>query len=298
MILGYRSYKMSISNNYRRQRRKVFSTSSESASRASILIALVLLAASTLALISSAITPVTITTAFAQEENNTTLTPTPNNYPVTTTTATSEIDLSPQPIYQDQVRGVSETQINQTHTLSTVSGNGTLSLPSSTEPIRTTSSGNLIVSLEGTVATAAGEQIVITEDGSENATATLYEIARFNMQDGTGRGIAIAVVHTNSTGLLAPLDGMILAGQEEFRADGSRLVTMWEWESGIPLPTGNVTATTMEESSPPSPMNATTTTMTTDATTSESNATAATGEEGELQEEIMEEAVGGAEVAE
>ena len=208
-----------------------------------------------------------------------------------TTTSSSQIELSQQPIYQDQVRQVSETQINQTHVQSTVSGNGTLTLPNTTEPIRTTSTGNLIVSLEGTTPAAAGEQIVMTEDGSESATATLYEIARFNMQDGTGKGIAIAVVHTNSTGKLAPLNGMILAGQEEFRADGSRLVTMWEWESGIPL----APTPTMEES--PSLMN--TTTMT-NATTipSDANATAATDEERELQEEIVEEAVGGAQVAE
>jgi hypothetical protein len=291
MNLGYLSYKMSISNNYKRERRKAFFTSSESATRVSILIALALLAAIALALISSTITPITTTTAFAQEENNTTLIPTPNNYNVTTTAATSEIDLSPQPVYQDQVRGVSETQINQTHTLSTVAGNGTLTLPNTTDSIRTTSSGNLIVSLEGTTAAAAGEQIVMTEDGSESATATLYEIARFNMQDGTGKGIAIAVVHTNSTGMLAPLNGMILAGQEEFRADGSRFVTMWEWESGIPL----APTPTMEES--PSLMN--TTTMTNATTiTSEANATAATDEEGESQEEIVEGAVGGAQVAE
>ena len=212
--------------------------------------------------------------------------------------SSSQIELSPQPIYQDQVRQVSETQINQTHVLSTVSGNGTLTLPNTTEPIRTTSSGNLIVSLQGTAPTAAGEQIVMTEDGSESATATLYEIARFNMQDGTGKGIAIAVVHTNSTEMLAPLNGMILAGQEEFRADGSRLVTMWEWESGIPLPTGNTTTTTttMEES-PPSLLNTTTMTNTT-TTTSNTNATAATEEDGESQQEIVEEAMGGAQVAE
>jgi hypothetical protein len=213
------------------------------------------------------------------------------------TTTSPGIELSPQPVYQDQVRQVSENPVNKTHTLSTVAGNGTLTLPTATEPIRTTSSGNLIVSLERSTPTAAGEQIVMTEDGSESATAKLYEIARFNLEDGIGKGIAIAAVHTNSTGLLAPLNGIILAGQEEFRADGSRLVTMWEWESGIPLPTGNTT-TSMEES-PPSPMDATTTTTTTNATTtSDSNTTAATGEEGESQQEIVEEAVGGASVAE
>jgi hypothetical protein len=93
---------------------------------------------------------------------------------------------------------------------------------------------HIAISLEGTAATAAGKQIVITEDGSENAIATLYEIARFDMQDGIGKGIAIAVVYTSSTSKLAPIDGMILAGQEEFKSDGSRLVTMWEWQSGIP----------------------------------------------------------------
>ena len=197
--------------------------------------------------------PSTAATAAATANNN-------------TTASSSQIELSQQPIYQDQVRQVSETPINQTHVQSTVSGNGTLTLPNTTEPIRTTSTGNLIVSLEGTAPTAAGEQIVMTEDGSESATATLYEIARFNMQDGTGKGIAIAVVHTNSTGMLAPLNGMILAGQEDFRADGSRLVTMWEWESGVPLPDA--------------------------ATATDSNATSASTEQ-----EVVEEAVGGAEVA-
>jgi hypothetical protein len=197
-------------------------------------------------------------TAVSTEEAAETITSTSNM-----TMSSSQIELSQQPIYQDEVRQVSETPINQTHLLSTVSGNGTLTLPNTTEPIRTTSSGNLIVSLKGTAPTAAGEQIVMTEDVSESATATLYEIARFNMQDGTGKGIAIAVVHTNSTEMLAPLNGMILAGQEEFRADGSRLVTMWEWESGIPLPTGNTTTTTTMEESPPSLLNTTTMTNTT-----------------------------------
>jgi hypothetical protein len=131
--------------------------------------------------------------------------------------------------------------------------------------------------MEGTEATAAGKQIVITEDGSENATATLYEISQFNMQDVTGKGIAIAVVHTNSTGMLAPLDGMILAGQEEFRADGNRLVTRWEWESGIPLPPPTTT-TSMKE---PPLMN--TTTMTNATTAADTNTTTAIDEEQQQQ---------------
>ena len=65
-------------------------------------------------------------------------------------------------------------------------------------------------------------------------------------QEGAGRGIIIAVVHTNSTGMLAPLNGMILAGDVEFNAEGTSTTTLWEWQSGIPLPM-------MLTTTPPSP---------------------------------------------
>jgi hypothetical protein len=153
----------------------------------------------------------------------------------TTTTATtssfSDIELSPQPVYKEHVRDVSETLINQTHAQLVVEGNGTLTLPNSMETIRTTSTGSGIVSI---FSTFAGKEILTTEDGSENATAISYEIARSNKEEGVGKGIAIAIIHTNSTGRLAPLDGMILVGQEEFQPDGRALLTYWEWQSGIP----------------------------------------------------------------
>jgi hypothetical protein len=53
-----------------------------------------------------------------------------------------------------------------------------------------------------------------------NATAIFYGIARINLQDGTGKGIAIAVLHTNSTGKLATLNGMIMASQEKILPEG------------------------------------------------------------------------------
>jgi hypothetical protein len=149
----------------------------------------------------------------------------------TTTTPTSStgIELLPQPVYQERSRLESQTQINQTHVKITFSGNGTLNLPNSTEPIRTTSIGIGISSLKD--GSFAGQVILTTEDGSNNATAAVYELGQFNAQDLTGRGIAIAVFHTNSTGLLAPLDGMILAGQDEFLPDGGAFITYWEWNS-------------------------------------------------------------------
>jgi hypothetical protein len=189
----------------------------------------------------------------------------------TTTLSFSDIELSPQPIYREHVRDVSEALINQTHAHLIVEGNGTLTLPNSSETIRTTSTGSGIVSIMGTF---VGKQTLTIQDGSENATAISYEIARSNKEQGIGKGIAIAIIHTNSTGRLAPLDGMILAGQEEFQPDGRALITFWEWQSGIPLPP---TTTVVEE---PSMKNTTTTTNT---TTDDANATRATREEQEQQ---------------
>src|SRR5215210_4939853 len=100
----------------------------------------------------------------------------------------------------------------------------------------TTSMGSGIASMIGTF---AGKEILTTEDGSENATATFYEIVRFGEQQ--GRGIAIAVFQTNSTGILAPLDGMILVGVDELPSEGNSTVTLWEWQSGIPLPSTSTT---------------------------------------------------------
>ena len=194
--------------------------------------------------------------------------PTSNTTMTSTTTASSGIELSPQPIYQEHVRDVSETLINQTHAGLVVEGNGTLTLPNSTETIKTTSTGSGIVSI---ISTFAGKITVTTEDGSENATATSYEIAQSNKEEGIGKGIAIAIIHTNSTGRLAQLDGMILVGQEEFQPDGRALITFWEWQSGIPLPTATTTTSNMEESPPL--MNTSTTTNAT-TSTSDANATA------------------------
>ena len=144
----------------------------------------------------------------------------------------SGIELSSQPVYQTQEKLVSQSPINQTHAEFVVSANGTLTLPNATETIRTTSTKSGIVSMmDGTF---AGKEILTTEDGSENATATIYEIIRFNMEAGNGTGVAIALFHTNSTELLAPLDGMILTGRGELYTDETGLHSLWKWQSGIP----------------------------------------------------------------
>ncbi|MFL6395280.1 MAG: hypothetical protein ACJ708_11585, partial [Nitrososphaeraceae archaeon] len=88
----------------------------------------------------------------------------------------SRIELSSQPVYQTQEKLVSQSPINQTHAEFVVSTNGTLNLPNGTETIRTTSTKSGIVSMmDGTF---AGKEVLTSEDGSENATATIYEIIR------------------------------------------------------------------------------------------------------------------------
>jgi hypothetical protein len=221
---------MSIRNNNGKQRKHFFVLIEGTGV---FIVALMLLAGSGFTL-NISITSMTDALAQEGEDNITTVTATrPSNTTATTTTSTasSNIDLSPQPIYQEYVKDVSETLINQTHAQLVVEGNGTLTLPNSTETLRTTSTGSGIVSI---MSTFAGKEILTTEDGSENATAISFEIARSNKEQGIGKGISIAIIHTNSTGRLAPLDGMILIGQEEFQPDGRALLTYWEWQSGIP----------------------------------------------------------------
>jgi hypothetical protein len=208
----------------------------------------------------------TITPVSASTTGNTTMT-------TTTTTSSSGIELSPQPVLQLRASTTGVTPINQTHIGSTFSANGTLTLPNTTETINITTNGSALTSLA--TQSAIGTETIMTEDG-ETAIATFYEIVELTPTGG-GNGIAIAVLHTNSTGRLAPLDGMILAATDYMQPLGEAVTTFWEWIPSPPLP-----PTTMEES-PPSPMNSTTTT--TDATISDTNATTATEEEQQQQQQ-------------
>jgi hypothetical protein len=73
-----------------------------------------------------------------------------------------------------------------------------------------------------------------TQGGEEIATVTFYEIDRHpDITTGEGKGIVIAVINTNTTsGMLAPLNGMILVGTNEFQTStGEGLLTLWEWKS-------------------------------------------------------------------
>ena len=168
--------------------------------------------------------------------NPLTVSATPSN---TTSSTATGIALSTEPVYKDHLRVVSQNPINETHMSITFSGNGTLTLPNSTQTvINTTSNGSALISFM--TQSVQGTETIRTQDGDETATATLYEIDRQPATSGESKGIVIAVFNTTSTsGVLAPLNGMILAGIDDIQTTTSESsLTLWEWKSGIGNNTG------------------------------------------------------------
>ena len=165
----------------------------------------------------------------------TTITAAGNDTTASSQPSSSGIKLSLVPIYQERSPDATMTPINQTHGLLTFTGNGMLTLPNSTQTINTTSNGTAIISF----ATSSGyaKETIRAENG-ETIAATAFEIVQFKNattapQGGGGEGIVTAVFQTNSTGALAPLNGMILAGIDDMKPSGESHVTLWKWESGI-----------------------------------------------------------------
>jgi hypothetical protein len=208
--------------------------------------------------------------AVAQEEqqqqpqNTTTTTITASAGNTTTSSAapSSGIKLSPQPIYQESTPPGKVTPINQTHISATHIGNGTLTLPNSNQTINVISNGTAIASLATPSAIA---KTTITAPNGETATITIYEIIQFSNPTeaplGGGKGIKIIIFHTNSTGMLAPLDGVIAAAINDIQPNGESELTAWRWESGLPLSTNMTTTST--NAAPTSETNVTTTAETT-----------------------------------
>jgi hypothetical protein len=224
---------MSVGNKKNSRRKK--GSFSERLSPVVFIIASILLAGgSSFAITSSATTPMKI--AFAQEGNITTTASTPSSTTATTTTTTtnntsSGIQLSPQPVMQEQSTTTSTIPINQTHMSATFRGNGSLTLPNTTDTISYTANGTAIISLE--THSVQAEETLMTEQG-ETATATFYEIAKFDPATmGEGKGLTMALIETDSTGTLAPLNDTIVAGISYMQPNGETSVTLWEWESGI-----------------------------------------------------------------
>jgi hypothetical protein len=174
-------------------------------------------------------------------------------------TSSSGIKLSPQPIYQESVPPGSVTPINQTHIAATHTGNGTLTIPNSNQTINVISNGTAIFSLA--TPSAIAKETIRAPNG-ETATLTFYEIIQFNNPAeaplGGGKGIKIIIFHTNSTGMLAPLDSVIATGINDLQPNGESELTAWRWESGIPLPATAIDETTDQQDATTQATNVTT----------------------------------------
>ena len=169
------------------------------------------------------------TSAAVSAETTTSTTTIGNN---TTDTTSPGIDLSQQPVLQEQTRTASETQINYAHVSITYTGNGTLNLLNNNiaTVANFTSNGSALVSF--LTQSAQGTETIRTGNG-ETATITFYEIVKFNPVTREAKGIIIAEVQAGPTGTLASLNDMILAGTDDIHINGESSVTLWEWESGI-----------------------------------------------------------------
>jgi hypothetical protein len=142
------------------------------------------------------------------------------------------LPISDKPFYGENITVTGQTPINATHVEVSLSGNGILTLPDSTETIAVNSTGTALVNFETTSVIA--QEFLTKGDGTENASATIYEITRHAVNARTEKGVVIAIFETNSTGQLASLDGMIAVGQADVDAAGNTNITLWEFETGIP----------------------------------------------------------------
>ena len=133
------------------------------------------------------------------------------------------ISLAEKPFLVEHGKTVAATPINQTHIQISLAGNGTITLPNSTETVTTKDTGNAIARLTPTGNIVNGQILLNTEDGSENATVFFTEIGQ------NQKGVGVAYFTTNSTGKLAFLNNMVAVIEDEIQPNGDTLITAWEW---------------------------------------------------------------------
>jgi len=198
---------------------------------------------------------------------------TPSNITTATTAPSSGLELSAQPVWDEQVWTTSITPINQTHSIATFEGNGTMTVPDTGETINMTNNGtafgNIVPQANNTVI-SYGRENVFSVDDDDTSAITFFEIIQYDPMTSEGRGLVTAVFDNNATGSLAPFNGMLVVGtHEEGPATEAVTIRLWEWESGLPIPAPNVTATTIGGA----PLMNTTTTAIDAATVVETNTT-------------------------
>jgi hypothetical protein len=218
------------------------------------------------------VTPVAATSATG---NNTAAT--------TTMTPSLELEFASQPVWEETVRTTGIFPINETHSIATFEGNGTMTVPDTGQTINMTNNGtafgNIVPQANNTVVSYGRENVFSVDDGDTSAI-TFFEIIQYDPVTFRGNGLVTAVFDNNATGSLAPFNGMLVAGiHEEDPTTQTVIIRLWKWESGIPIPAAPNTAITIGGASL---MNTTTNTTTgADSATAATN-TRATADEGEV----------------
>lgn len=135
----------------------------------------------------------------------------------------SALIVAEKPFLEEYGKTVGAMPINSTYMQISLAGNGTITLPNSTETVMTKDTGNAIARLTPTGNIVNGQIHLSTEDRSENATVFFTEIGQ------NEKGVGVAYFTTNSTGKLAFLDNMVAVIEDEIQPNGNTLITAWEW---------------------------------------------------------------------
>jgi hypothetical protein len=143
---------------------------------------------------------------------------------IATSNNNTAISLAEKPFLVEEGKTIAATPINQTHMQITLAGNGTITLPNSTETVKTKDTGNAIARLTPTGNIAHGQIHISTEDGNEKATVFFTEIGK------NEKGIGVAYFITNSTGKLAFLNNMVGVIQDELQPNGNTFISVFEWK--------------------------------------------------------------------
>jgi hypothetical protein len=132
-----------------------------------------------------------------------------------------------------------------------------MTVPDTGETINMTNNGTAFISFVpgyNETVSAYGREYVFSEDDNDTTAITFNEIIRYDPATFEGSGLVIAVFDNNATDSLAPFNGMMVVGtHEEDPSTQAATIRLWEWESGIPIPTitSTITPTLGESSAPP-----------------------------------------------
>jgi hypothetical protein len=134
-------------------------------------------------------------------------------------------DVSQGPFYSENVTREGASYLSGRFSIGILSGEGVLRLPNSTGLLNFTSTGNEVT--DAATSAVVSNETLTAESGTESAKVSMFQIAHYRSDDGIQRNAVIAIFATNSTGALAPLDGMIGIGESELAEGGDVQISLY-----------------------------------------------------------------------